>query len=28
LPELPSEVQEGYIRVGPAGTEEPEEGGG
>lgn len=28
LPELPSEVQEGYIRVGPAGTEEPQEGGG
>jgi hypothetical protein len=28
LPELPSEVQEGSIRVGPAGTEEPEEGGG
>lgn len=27
LPELPSEVQEGYIRVGPPGAEEDEGGG-
>jgi len=27
LPDLPSEVQEGYIRVGPPGAEEDEGGG-